>query len=106
MSNNQSKPLQSSEIKQLISEYVNENIDEIKNLGQSKDNSFVFLENGTLHMIINSIIKHLDTDYYPSQKDNEIDSTHLDEISTYIDTVMEDDKKAFDDVIRILKENS
>ncbi|RDW15934.1 hypothetical protein [Oceanobacillus chungangensis] len=106
MSNNQYNHKQKSLIIQLIRDYINENIDELKHKDQSRDNSFVFLESETLHLIITSILTHLDDHPTLDVREANAESSVLEEIELYLDEVMEESKMAFEDVINILKKKT
>ncbi|MGJ9458030.1 hypothetical protein [Oceanobacillus sp. CF4.6] len=105
MSNNENNQEQQLLIKQLVRDYLEENIEGVKNEDLKKDNSFVFLENKTLHMMITFMLTHLNNHPSPDVRKVGAESSVLEEISPYLDAMIEDNKLAFEEVITILKEN-
>lgn len=88
---------QEQQLKQMIQEHLL-NHDEY-----GKDNSFVFLESKSLHLIINYLFMQLDTSHINSG--GKIEALDLDdEILSYIDSLIQQDKEQFEGIIRILNE--
>ncbi|WP_087972261.1 hypothetical protein [Oceanobacillus rekensis] len=105
MSNHQLNQKQKDLFKQLIRDQLNVNIDELKNKDQPKeDNSFVYLENETLQTIITNMLANLNMHYSPDNNNDGVEPPDLEDISSYLDTLIEDNKMAFEEVIAILKE--
>lgn len=84
------------QIKQIIQELQDHE-------GEEKDNSFVFLESKSLHLMIKYLLKQLDIKHInESRVDlNELD---LDETLSYIDVLMQEGKKDFEEIIRLITE--
>lgn len=87
---------QEQQLKQMIQDHL------LNQEEHGKDNSFVFLESKSLHLIINYLLMQLDTSQLNSG--GKIEAFDLDEILSYIDSLIQEDKKQFEEIIRILNE--
>ncbi|WP_058307186.1 hypothetical protein [Gracilibacillus massiliensis] len=89
-------PLQ---INQLIQQYMKDSLDRITQDDQSnKNNSFVYLENDTLHLLIM---------YLLMKKENNntgMNNESFEELSEVLESYMEDNRQAFDGIIDLLKD--
>jgi len=106
MSDQQYNQEQKSLIQQFIRDYINENINELKSEDKSSDNSFVFLENETLQTIITYMLTDLDSHRKDDNKKDKVVSSDKEEISAHLDSLMEDNKQKFEEVIHMLKEEN
>ncbi|WP_249872160.1 hypothetical protein [Oceanobacillus saliphilus] len=106
MNSSQNNQDQQLLIKQLIRDYLKKNIKEVKKEDLEEDNSFVFLENKTLQIIITFILTHLDNHPFQNLKNVDAEASILEEIFPYMDAMIEENKIAFEEVINILKERS
>ncbi|MGP4038677.1 hypothetical protein ACTWP4_02025 [Gracilibacillus sp. D59] len=93
-------------MQQLIRNSMREYTDRLNNESQQKDNnSFIFLENNTLNMLMTYMFMHLENQQDNGRKD-EVQSADLEEISLSLDSMVEESKASFEEMIDILKERT
>ncbi|WP_174615534.1 hypothetical protein [Virgibacillus ihumii] len=90
-------------INQLLKDYLEENMKDLMDTSNEKNNSFLFLDGNTLHMIIAHILMNSNTNFY--NKGNEApENSELEDFLPELDSIMEQNKAAFEDIINTLKE--
>ncbi|WP_339227487.1 hypothetical protein NSQ77_18210 [Oceanobacillus sp. FSL K6-2867] len=100
MSSDHINPDQQKIINQLIERYGKQLQDDKGN----KDNSFVFLEKHTLQRFITFMMMILDKENSSDITSEEVESPDLSELIAYLDLIMEDNQRAFEELIHLLKE--
>ncbi|MBM7553622.1 hypothetical protein [Thalassobacillus pellis] len=90
-------------IKQLLREYMQAHLEETKEKRDSKNNSFVFLENSTLNMLLIYLLMQMDNQGTPGETDNG-NFDFAGDLENILDERMDEDAKAFEEIISILKE--
>ncbi|WP_163537034.1 hypothetical protein [Gracilibacillus sp. YIM 98692] len=93
-------------MQQLIRNSMRQYTDRLNNESQQKDNnSFIFLENNTLNMLMTYMFMHLENQQANGSR-YEDPSPDLEEISLSLDSMIEESKAAFEEMIDILKERT
>ena len=88
--------------KKLISEFINEQLDQIKK-SKKDDNSFIYLESDTLNMLLGYLLlkrEAQDDDQTTNESDNEF---FPNELLEQLDTAMMNSKKGFEEILSLLK---
>jgi hypothetical protein len=90
-------------VKNVIRQFMKNQIDDQEEVNKERNNSFVFLENNTLNMLITYML--MNRDHRPSVEMNR-DEVGLSqaEILEDLDQVISDSKKEFEEIITLLKE--
>ncbi|WP_018931371.1 hypothetical protein [Gracilibacillus lacisalsi] len=88
---------QSFDINQMISQYMKDYIDRIHKEDYKKNNSFVYLENETLHMLLMYL--------FMKNTSNNTDSSqvNLSELAEVLDRHIENNRQGYEEVIQLLK---
>ncbi|WP_163583353.1 hypothetical protein [Gracilibacillus saliphilus] len=88
---------QSFDINQMISQYMKDYIDRIHKEDYKKNNSFVYLENETLHMLLMYL--------FMKNTSNNTDSSqvNLSELAEVLDRHIENNRQGYEEVIHLLK---
>ena len=102
MNNNQNNSNIEKLIKQLIDGYKKEHLEELGSDNRKENNSFVFLEKNTLHMFISFMLILLEKQHDIGVRSDESESS-VKELSSYLDSIIEDNQKNFEELIDILK---
>ncbi|MBM7573686.1 hypothetical protein [Aquibacillus albus] len=93
-------------VKQLIRSYMKEQTEQLNNENrENKNNSFVFLENNTLNMLLTYMFMQLDNRRDHDHRE-EVKSSDLEGISQSIDSMMEANRVFFEEIIDVLKERT
>ncbi|MFD2654529.1 hypothetical protein [Gracilibacillus thailandensis] len=88
---------QSFDFNQMISQYMKDYIDRIHKEDYKKNNSFVYLENETLHMLLMYLfIKNTSNNTDSSQ-------VNLSELAEVLDRHIENNRLGYEEVIQLLK---
>ncbi|MCM3654507.1 hypothetical protein [Metabacillus litoralis] len=93
-------------LKQLSSNFIKEQIEQIKN-NKKDNNSFIYLENNTLNMLI----VYLLMDFEARNRDNSTSISNEIEFSTNelneeLDSVINNNKKRFEEILNLLKQET
>ena len=90
-------------IKQVIRKFMKDQLDEQKKIIKESNNSFVFLENSTLNMLITYMLMNGNSRTYGEMKGDENVFSHV-KILEELDQIIGDSKQEFEEIITILKE--
>lgn len=90
----------------LLKDYIRKTMDESGSNDKNINNSFLFLENSTLHMIIVYILMQLEQQTGKDNNHIEVNSAMMDEIIDSLDTMIEDNKSAFEELVNMVKEKA
>ena len=90
-------------VKSMIRQLMNDKLNELNTENQENDNSYVFLENRTLNMVILYLLMKEERGTN-GEKSAEIDRHFEGKIVEQLDQVIEDNKKEFEEMITLLKE--
>lgn len=90
-------------MKNVIRQFMRNQLDDIDNVKNDRNNSFVFLENNTLNMLITYLL--MNREYRPTQEvtkdEGEFSQTKILEV---LDQLIADSKQEFDKIINLMKE--
>lgn len=86
-------------VKHVIRQFMKDQLNERKEDGQENNNSFVFLENSTLNMIIIYLLMNGERRSY-----GEVNEDAQEKTLKELENVMADNKKDFEEMIALLKE--
>ncbi|QGH35231.1 hypothetical protein GI584_14760 [Gracilibacillus salitolerans] len=88
---------QSFDINQMITQYMKDYMGRMSNEEYKKNNSFIYLENETLHMLLMYL--------FMKNNSNSMDSTNvnLSELSEILDRHVESNRQGYEEVIQLLK---
>ena len=103
MNSSQNNEEQQVLIKQLVSSFMKDYSEQLNSKEKGNNNSFVFLENNTLQMLITYMFMHLDNNIGQVNR-NEDESPDLEEISLSIDSMVNETRVAYEEIIDMLKE--
>ncbi|MFD2046664.1 hypothetical protein ACFSTA_20610 [Ornithinibacillus salinisoli] len=93
-------------IKKIVDNYMKESTERLYNEDKEiTNNSFIFLENNTIHMIMTYMLMHLDTQRSQGNT-NEVKSQDLQEISESLDSLIEENNLVFKEIINLLQEKN
>jgi hypothetical protein len=90
-------------MKNVIRQFMRNQLDDLEEVKNDRNNSFVFLENNTLNMLITYML--MNREYRPNQEvtrdEREFSQT---EILEELDQLIADSKQEFDKIITLMKE--
>lgn len=90
-------------LKSMIRQLMTDKLNELNTENQENDNSYVFLENRTLNMVILYLLMKEERGT-TGEKSAEIDRHFEGKIVEQLDQLIEDNKKEFEEVLTLLKE--
>ncbi|WP_077624230.1 hypothetical protein [Sediminibacillus massiliensis] len=100
MTNNEEQHL----LKELIRHQMKEYTDRMKKVDSGRDNnSFIFLENNTLDMLITYLFIQMDHQQNSENSDSGANSADLEVILKSLDSMIDESRRAYNDIIDILK---
>lgn len=88
-------------VKRILSEFIEDQFNDLKEEKQEDNNSFIFLEKGTLNILLNYMLmngKNLPHEEAEQDSGNEV------KISEEIEQIIVDNKKEFEEILILLKE--
>lgn len=94
--------------KQLTHEYIKEQLEDLKNNQNDKNRSFIYLESKTLNMFILYMLLNMENKKSTIKGNDEDDDETVffsEELVKDIDSVIDRNKLAFDELISLLKED-
>lgn len=106
MNYNQNDQDQQKLYKNMIEHLEKEYLEHQNGDKKERNNSYVFLENNTLHLLINLITMLVDKPQPEKFENDHETSSTLNDLSSHIDVSMEDSKKSFEEVIHMLKDKN
>lgn len=88
------------EMNQLIQQYMKDNLERMNQDSElRKNNSFVYLENDTIQLLILYLFMKMEKNDRPNQSEN-----LEEEVSQLLDTSKEANRQSFEEVMELLKE--
>ena len=90
-------------VKQMIRQMMKDQLNELNTENQENNNSYVFLENRTLNMVILYLLMKEERGT-TGEKSAEIDRHSEGKIVEQLDQVIAENKKEFEEIITLLKE--
>lgn len=88
---------------ELMQDYMKKNYEEWKNKEQNQNNNFIFSETNLINMLLAHTLIKIDNAHYDHEDKKEDVKNNLVEIEKYLDFLIEDNQKAFEATIHILK---
>ncbi len=92
--------------KRFLQQYIKENMEELSVNREDQNNSFIFLEDRTLQLIITYMFMKLDSGLYRGDRNEKAESAKIDEIISELDVGLAESREGFEEVIRVLREGS
>jgi len=94
----------SSIFQELMQDYMERNFEEWKNKELKQNNHFIFSETNLINMLLAHSLIKIDNANYNQENQNGDRQNNLVEIEEYLDLLIEDNQKAFEETIHTLKE--
>src|SRR5690554_4604316 len=88
-------------VKRILSEFIEDQFNDLKEEKQEDNNSFIFLEKDTLNILLNYMLMNGKN---PPHEEAEQDSGNEVKISEEIEQIIVDNKKEFEEILILLKE--
>ena len=89
---------------ELMQDYMERNFEEWKNKELKQNNQFIFSETNLINILLAHSLMKIDNAHYNHENQHEDRQSNLVEMEEYLDLLIEDNQKAFEETIHTLKE--
>lgn len=90
---------------ELIQHYIKEQLTELKSSKKDKSKSFIYLESKTLHVLIVSLLMHMQSTNKPVTANTSESEPILEEVMKEIDIMMTNHKQTYEQILDLLRKD-